>query len=60
LGIAEVAAENLGGRLELTVDTAVALLDPGGVPGQVEVNKVVATALQIDAFAGGIGTYQYA
>ena len=45
LGVAEVAAEDLLRRLELPVDAAVALLEPGRVPGQVEMDEVVAAGL---------------
>jgi len=58
LGVAEVAAEDLLRRLELPVDSAVALLEPGRVPGQVEMHEVEAANLQVDAFAGGIGADQ--
>ena len=48
-------AADLGGRLELAVDAAVALLDAAGVPGQVEVEQVRAVGLEVEALAGGVG-----
>ena len=48
-------AKNLFGRLKFTVNTAIALLKPGGVPGDVEVKEVVAVVLEIQALAGRIG-----
>ena len=43
------------GRLELAVDPAVALLDPAGVPRQVEVEEVGAVRLEVQALPGGVG-----
>ena len=54
----EVVAADLGGRLELAVDAAVALLDAAGVPGQVEVEEVGAVGLEVQALAGGVGGEQ--
>ena len=51
----EVVAADLGGRLELAVDAAVALLDAAGVPGQVEVEEVRAVRLEVQALARGVG-----
>ncbi len=58
LGVAEVAAEDLRGRLQLAVDPAVALLKPRRVPRQIEVDEVVAAGLQVDALARGVGADQ--
>ena len=55
LGIEEVAAEDLPGRLELPVDAAVALVEAARVPGQVEVEEIGAVALQVQPLAGGVG-----
>src|SRR5438046_2018892 len=41
--------------LEGAVDAAVALLHAGRVPRDVEVEEVGALALEVDAFAGGVG-----
>ena len=54
----EVVAADLGGRLELAVDAAVALLDAARVPGQVEVEEVGAVRLEVQALAGGVGGEQ--
>ena len=54
----EVVAAHLGGRLELAVDAAVALLDAARVPGQVEVEEVGAVRLEVQALAGGVGGEQ--
>ena len=54
----EVVAADFGGRLELAVDAAVALLDAAGVPGQVEVEEVRAVRLEVQALAGGVGREQ--
>ena len=48
-------AADLGCRLELAVDAAVALLDAAGVPGQVEVEEVGAVRLEVQALARGVG-----
>ena len=54
----EVVAADLGGRLELSVDAAVALLDATGIPGQVEVEEVRAMGLEVQALPGGVGGEQ--
>ena len=54
----EVVAAHLGRRLQLAVDAAVALLDPAGVPRQVEVEEVGAVGLEVQALAGGVGGEQ--
>ena len=53
--VAEISANDLFRRLKLTIDAAVALLQPGGVPRQIEMNQVGAIALEVDALAGSIG-----
>ena len=58
--IAEISANDLFRRLELTIDTAIALLQSGGVPRQVEMNQIGAIALEVDAFAGRISADQNA
>jgi hypothetical protein len=50
------SAPRLG--LEGAVDAAVALLEAGGVPGDVEVEEVGAGGLEVDALAGGVGGEQ--
>ena len=55
LGQHEVVAADLRGRLELAVDPPVALLDPPGVPRQVEVEEVGAVGLEVEPLAGGVG-----
>ena len=54
----EVVAADLGGRLQLAIDAAVALLDAAGVPRQVEVEQVGAVRLEIEPFAGRVGGQQ--
>ena len=49
MGKHEVVAVYLGGRLQLAVDPAVALLDPTGIPWQVEVEQVGAVGLEVKA-----------
>jgi hypothetical protein len=51
----EVVTVDDGSALELAVDTAVALLHAGGVPGDVEVKEVGAVVLEVDALAGRVG-----
>ena len=58
LQIDEVAAKNLRCRLELAINTAVALLEARGVPGQIEVNKVVTLLLKVDALACRVSANQ--
>ena len=53
--VAEISADDLLRRLELAIDAAVALLQPGGVPRQIEMNEVGAIGLKVDALPGGIG-----
>ena len=53
--VAEVAAEDLLGRLQLAVDAAVALLQARRIPRQIEMNEIGAVGLQVDAFARRIG-----
>ena len=56
--VAEVPADDLLRRLELAIDPAVALFQPGGIPRQIEMNEVGAIGLKVDALAGGIGADQ--
>ena len=53
--VAKISANDLLRRLKLAIDAAVALLQPGGVPRQIEMNEVGAVALEVDAFAGRVG-----
>ena len=45
LGVDEVTAEHFVSRLQLAVDTTVALIKTAGIPGKIEVKKVMAMAL---------------
>ena len=54
----EVAAPDLRRRLQLAVDAAVALFEPRRIPGQIDVDEVVAAHLEVDAFARGVGADQ--
>ena len=51
----EVVAADLRCRLQLAVDAPVALLDPAGVPRQVEVEQVGAVCLEVQPLASGVG-----
>jgi hypothetical protein len=51
LRVEEVMAIDVGVGLQLAVDAAVALLHPAGVPGNVEMEKVPAMRLQVEALA---------
>ena len=53
--VAKVSANDLLRRLELAIDAAVALFQPGGIPRQIEMNEVGAIGLKIDALPRGIG-----
>ena len=55
LGQHEVVTPNFGRGLEFAIDPAVALLDPTGVPGEVEVKEVRAVRLEVEPLAGGVG-----
>ena len=55
LEVDEVVAVDLGAGLELAVDPAVALLHPARVPGDVDVEEVVAMRLEVQALAGRVG-----
>ena len=44
--------------LTYAMDAAEALFEPIGVPGQVVVDHQMC-ALEVDAFAGGVGSQQY-
>jgi hypothetical protein len=48
-------AAHLGSPLQLAVDPAVALLELAGVPGNVEVDQMLAVVLQVHPLPGGIG-----
>ena len=54
----EISADDLFCGLELPIDATVTLFQPGGVPRQVQMNKVGAIGLEVDAFSGGIGADQ--
>ena len=56
--VAEIAAMDALGWLQLAVDAAIALFEPRRIPGQVEVDEVGAAGLQIDAFARRVGADQ--
>jgi hypothetical protein len=56
--VPEVVAPHLGRRLQHAVDAAVALLDAGGVPREVEVEEVGAVGLEVDALARGVGGHE--
>ena len=56
--VEEVAAIDRRRRLELAVDAAVALLEPGRVPGDVVVEEVGAVLLEVQALAGRVGGEQ--
>ena len=51
----EVVAPHLRRLLQLAVDAAVALLQLARVPGDIEVDQVLAMVLQVHPFPGGIG-----
>ena len=55
LRVDEIAAPDLGRRLKFAVDAAVPLLEASRVPRKINVDEVVASHLQIDAFARGVG-----
>ena len=55
LRVEEVVAIDVGVGLEFAVDAAVALLHTPGVPGNVEMEKVPAMGLQVEALSRGIG-----
>ena len=56
--VAEIAAEDLLGGLELAVDAAVALLEPRRVPRQIEMDEIGAIGLEVDALARRVGADQ--
>ena len=58
LRLGEVRALRSLRRLELAVDAAVALFEPCGIPGQIEMDEVVAAHLQVDALARRVGANQ--
>ena len=58
LFVEEVAAGDDGRGLEFAVDTAVALFEAARVPGDIEVDEVVAMSLEVETFAGGVGADQ--
>ena len=53
--VIEVAAPHLRRGLKLAIDAAVALFEPRRVPGQIDVDQIVAAHLEVDAFARGVG-----
>ena len=55
LRVEEVMAIDIGVGLQLAVDATVALLHTPGVPGNVEMEKVPAMGLQVEALARRIG-----
>jgi hypothetical protein len=55
LHVDEIAADDLGSRLQLPVNTTVALFKTRRIPGQVEMNEIKAARLQIDALSGSVG-----
>ncbi len=56
--VEEIAAMDRRRLLELAIDPAVPLLEPGGVPGDVVVEQVRAEHLEVQALAGGVGRQQ--
>jgi len=46
--------------LKLAIDAAISLLKPRGIPGQVEVNEIVAPCLKVQALPRGIGANENA
>ena len=56
--VEEVAAIDRRRRLKFAVDSAVALFEPGRVPGNVVVEQVEAVTLEIQALAGRVGRQQ--
>jgi len=58
LGVDEVTTPDLLRRLELAVDAAVALFEPRRIPGQIDMDEVMATQLEIYSLARGIGADQ--
>ena len=55
LVVDEIAAGDDPGGLQLAIDAAVALFEPRRVPGQIEVDEVVAAGLKVQALARGVG-----
>ncbi len=55
VAIAEVGYPYVGVALPYALDTALALLQPCRIPGQVDMDEA-AEALQIEPFRGGVGT----
>ena len=55
LVVDEIAAGHDPGGLELAIDAAVALFEPRRVPGQIEVDEVVAAGLKVQPLARGVG-----
>jgi hypothetical protein len=54
----EVVDVHFRRALAVAVDAAVALLQAVGIPGDLVVDEAVAVALEVDAFAGGVGGEQ--
>jgi hypothetical protein len=44
----------LRGRLQLSIDAAIALLQARGIPGQVDVDQIMTAHLQVDALASSV------
>jgi hypothetical protein len=44
--------------LQLAVDAAIALLEPPRVPGQVDMEEIMASHLKVDPFTRGVGADQ--
>ena len=51
-------AADLVSGLQLAVDAAIALLDPPGIPGKVEVEEISAVGLEVQALPRGVGRDQ--
>jgi hypothetical protein len=60
IGVDEIMAPDFRLGLQRPIDAPVTLLDSGGVPGHVEVEKVRAMALQVHAFTSRVGRDQNA
>ncbi|MBS1223300.1 MAG: hypothetical protein H6R23_2920, partial [Proteobacteria bacterium] len=58
LGVVEIMAIHGVARLQLAVDAAVALFHPARIPGHVHVEQIPALSLQVQPFAGGVGSDQ--
>jgi hypothetical protein len=54
----EIIAVNFQRGLQLAIDAPVTLLDTARIPGQVEMEKIRAMRLEVQALPGGIGREQ--